>query len=331
MKYDSQSLRGDLSGGATSMIVSLPIVLSLGVASGMGPSAALFGTIAVGFFAAVFGGTPTQISGATAPTTVAMATIIASHVGTLSEALTVVVLSGVMQVLLGVLSVGRFVAYTPHTVISGFMSGIGIILILIQSLPFLGSPAALGGPVGAIRTLPDALRNINGSAFAIAMTSLAIGILWPRRFAKFLPGPLVALFGGTLVGVLWLNDAPVIGYVPTGLPTLQFELPSLAFLAVALQPALILALLGSVDSLLTALVADSLTATQHKPNRELVGQGIGNIVAGLFGGLPGAGATPGTVTNIRSGGVTRVSGALRALLMLAVSYTHLTLPTKRIV
>ena len=301
------------------MIVSLPIVLGLGVASGMGPSAALYGTIAVGLFAAVFGGTPTQVSGATAPMTVAMATIIASHVGSLSEALTVVVLAGLMQVLLGVMGVGRFVAYTPHTVISGFMSGIGVILMLIQSLPFLGSPAALGGPVGAIRALPEALRNIDGSALAIAMTSLAIGILWPRRLGKLLPAPLVALVAGTLLGVLWLKDAPVIGHVPTGLPMLQFEMPSFAFFAIALQPAVILALLGSVDSLLTSLVADSLTATQHKPNRELVGQGIGNMVSGLFGGLPGAGATPGTVTNIRAGGVTRASGALRALLMLALT------------
>ena len=123
---------------------------------------------------------------------------------------------------------------------------------------------------------------------------------------------------GTLLGVLWLGDAPVIGPVPTGLPALQFELPSAGFLVGALEPAIILALLGSVDSLLTSLVADSLTGTRHNPDRELVGQGVGNMVAGLFGALPGAGATMGTVVNIRAGGTTPLSGALRALLLLAL-------------
>ena len=301
------------------MVVALPIVLGLGVASGMGAAAGIYGAIAVGFFASVFGGTRSQISGPTAPMTVAMAAIISSHSANLSEALTVVVLGGLLQLLLGLLRVGRFVAYTPYMVISGFMSGIGIIIMLMQTSPLLGAPVAPGGPVGAIRALPEAVGDLNTSAFAIAAVTLAFGILWPPRLARLLPAPLVALTAGTLLGVLWLDDAPVIGPVPTGLPELQFALPSASFLATAVQPALILALLGSVDSLLTSLVADSLTATRHNPDRELVGQGIGNMVAGLFGGLPGAGATMGTVTNIRAGGVTQVSGVVRALLLLALA------------
>ena len=318
MNYNFTTLRGDLFGGITSAVVALPVALAFGVASGLGAAAGLYGAIAVGFFASVFGGTRSQISGPTAPMTVAMAVIITSHATNLTEALTIVVLGGLLQVLLGILRVGRFVAYTPYVVVSGFMSGIGIIIMLIQTLPALGAPNALGGPVGAVRALPEAVGDINLSAFAITILTLAVGVLWPRRLARLLPAPLMALIAGTLLGVLWLNDAPIIGQVPTGLPGVQFGLPSASFLAHAVQPALILALLGSVDSLLTSLIADSLTGTRHNPDRELIGQGIGNMVAGVFGGLPGAGATMGTVTNIRAGGLTQVSGALRAVLLLAL-------------
>ena len=318
MKYDFDTLRGDLFGGVTSMVVALPVSLAFGVASGMGAVAGLYGAIAVGFFAAVFGGTRSQISGPTAPMTVVMAVIITSHAENLAEALTVVVLGGLLQVLMGVSGVGRFVTYTPYVVVSGFMSGIGVIVMLIQFLPFFGAPPAPGGALGAALALPDAVANVNADALCIAVVALSVCVFWPRRFARFLPAPLVALAVGSLLGVVWLSDAPVIGKVPTGLPEMQIGLPSPAFLARAVEPALILGLLGSIDSLLTSLVADSLTGTRHNPNRELIGQGIGNMVAGLIGGLPGAGATMGTVTNIRAGGRTRVSGALRALLLLAL-------------
>ena len=318
MRYDFETLRGDLFGGITSTIVALPVALGFGVASGLGAAAGLYGAIAVGFFASVFGGTRSQISGPTGPMTVAMAVIVASHASTLAEALTVVVMAGLLQVLLGLSRVGRFVAYTPYVVVSGFMSGIGIIIFLIQAMPFLGAPTAPGGPMGAAASLPEAVAGVNPDAFVIGAVTLAVAVLWPRRLARLVPGLLVALVAGTLIGVLWLDSAPVIGAVPTGLPGLQIGLPSAGFLLRALEPALILALLGSVDSLLTSLIADSLTGTRHNPNRELVGQGLGNVVAGLFGALPGAGATMGTVTNIRAGGSTPVSGALRALLLLAL-------------
>ena len=318
MKYDLDTLRGDLFGGLTSAVVALPVSLAFGVASGLGAAAGLYGAIAVGFFAAVFGGTRSQISGPTAPMAVAMAVIITTHSSNLTEALTVVMMGGLLQVLLGVLRFGRFVAYTPHVVVSGFMSGIGVIVMLIQMLPFLGAPTALGGPLGAVRALPDALAGANINAFAIALATLLVGVLWPRRWTKYLPGPLMALIVGTLLGVFALRGVPVIGPVPTGLPQLQIGLPSVGFLVSAIQPALILALLGSVDSLLTSLVADSMTGTRHNADRELIGQGIGNIVAGLIGGVPGAGATMGTVINIRAGGSTQVSGALRAVVVLAL-------------
>ena len=318
VKYDLQTLRGDLFGGATSAVVALPVSLAFGVASGLGAAAGLYGAIAVGFFAAIFGGNRFQMSGPTPSMTVAMAVVVTTHASTLSEAFTVVVLAGLIQIALGLLKTGRFVVYTPHAVISGFMSGIGVIVMLIQALPFLGAAPAEGGPIGAMRALPAAVANMNGSALAIGAATLAAGIFWPRRWSRLLPGPLVALTVGTALGLFWLTDVPIIGAIPTGLPEIQFGLPSFGFLARAFQAALILALLGSVDSLLTSLVADSLTGTQHDSNRELVGQGIGNVVSGLFGGLPGAGATLGTVVNIRAGGLTRVSGALRAIFLLGV-------------
>ena len=318
LDYSLDTFRGDLFGGITSTVVALPVSLAFGVASGLGAAAGLYGAIAVGFFAAVFGGTRSQISGPTAPMAVAMSVIITAHASNLSEALTVVMAGGLLQVLFGVLGIGRFIAYTPHVVVSGFMTGIGVIVMLIQTLPFLGAPTASGGAMGAVRAWPETLANVNLSALAIAGATLAIGALWPRRLTRVVPGSLVALIAGTLLGVLVFRGAPVIGEVPSGLPQLHLQLPSAGFLLRALQPALILALLGSVDSLLTSLVADSLTGTRHNPDRELVGQGLGNVVAGMFGGVPGAGATMGTVTNIRAGGQTRMSGVIRAVLLLGL-------------
>ena len=318
MSYDLQTFRGDVFGGITAAVVGLPVALAFGVASGLGALAGIYGAIAVGFFAAVFGGTRSQISGPTGPMSVAMAVIVTSNADNLAEAFTIVIMAGLIQVLLGVMRIGRFVAFTPYSVISGFMSGIGIIIILIHTLPFLGSAIVTGGPLGAVRAWPDAINDVNFSALSIAAVTLAVGVVWPSRLRKFLPPTLAALTAGTLLSVLWLSNTPVIGEVPTGLPDVQLPDLSLSALAGAVQPALIIALLGSIDSLLTSLIADSMTRTRHKPNRELVGQGIGNLAAGLIGGLPGAGATMGTVVNIRAGGRTQVSGVLRTAILLAV-------------
>ena len=318
VKYDFDTLRGDLFGGVTAMVVALPLSLAYGVASGMGAAAGLYGAIAVGFFAAVFGGTATQISGPTAPMAIVMAVIITTYAKDLTEALTVVVLGGLLQALLGVLKLGRFVAYTPYVVVSGFMSGIGVLVMAIQVLPFFGSDPVPGGAVGMILALPETLANINLSALGVGVVTLGVAVFWPSRLRKILPTPLVGLFAGTFIGVVWLHDAPVIGEVPTGLPGLQLGLPSLGFLARAVEPALILALIGSVVSLLTCLVADSMTRTSHDPDRELIGQGIGNAAAGLIGGLPGAGTPVYTVPNIRSGGRTRAAGAIFAVFLLAI-------------
>ena len=318
MNYSVPKLRGDVLGGVTAAFVALPLALAYGVASGMGAAAGLYGAIALGFFAAFFGGTPTQISGPTAPMAIVVAMVIATYAESFAEALAVIVLGGLLQALLGVLKLGRFVSYTPYVVVSGFMSGIGVLVIAIQILPFLGSDPVPGGAVGMILALPAAVGAVDASAVAVGCVTLAFSIFWPRRLARYLPGTLAGLVPGTLLGALWLNDAPVVGAIPAGLPVLQLQMPSLDFLARAVEPAIMLALVGSVVSLLTCLVADSLTRTSHDPDRELIGQGVGNMAAGLVGGLPGGGTPVYTVPNIRAGGATRAAGVTFSVLLLAL-------------
>lgn len=315
MTYSLRECAGDLYGGLTATVVSLPAALAFGIASGLGAAAGLYGAVGVGLFAVLFGGTKGQISGPTGPMAVAVAVIVTSHATSIVEALTIVVLGGCIQVFFGLIRIGRFIAYTPQAVITGFMSGIGLIIILIQLLPFIGL-TPVGGPLESVEKLAEEILNVNVNALLIATISFAVVIFWPRRASTYIPGPVVALFVGTALGMFWLTDAPTIGDVPMGMPELVLTVPTLEFLLRALEPALILALLGSVDSLLTALIAESVTGVKHNPNKELVGQGLGNICAGTIGGMAGAGNTLGTLTNIRAGGTTRVSGIVYASLML---------------
>ena len=318
MNYSLDNLSGDIYGGITATAVALPAALAYGLVSGLGPAAGLYGAIAVGFFAGMFGGTRAQVSCPSAAMAVVTAVIVANHAASLTEALTIVVMGGCLQVLLGLSGVGRYAAHTPYMVISGFNSGIGVIIILIQLLPFLGSPVAPGGAVGALRRLPEALTQANVSSMAIFAATLAICLLWRRRLAKLMPPTVAGLILGTLLGVLWLREAPVIGPIPAGLPELHLPMPSVAMLVSSMEPAIILALFASMRTLITSLVADSFTGARHDPNRELVGQGIGNVAAGLIGGMPAAGATQLTVANILSGGRTRVSSVVPSLLILAL-------------
>ena len=310
LQYNLQTLRGDVLGGVTAAVVGLPVALAFGLAAGLGPAAGIYGAVAVGFFTAVFGGTRSLISGPTGSMTVAMAVIVAAHADNIGEAFTIVILAGLIQILFGLLRIGRFVTYTPYSVISGFMTGVGVIIILVQTLPFLGAPVASGGTIATLRDLSGVLDHFEVSALAIAVATLAVALFWPRRYDRYLPSTLVALGVGTILGVFWLTDAPVIGTVPTDLPT--FQLPELSPGAIgrAIEPAMVIALVGSVDTLLTALVGDSMTRTRHDPNKELLAQGVGNVLAGFLRGLPGSGATPSTVANIRAGGWTFVSGVI---------------------
>ena len=310
LRYDLRTLRGDVLGGVTAAVVGLPVALAFGLAAGLGPAAGIYGAIAVGFFAAVFGGTRSLISGPTGSMTVAMAAIVAAHAENIGEAFTIVILAGLIQIMFGLLRIGRFVTYTPYSVISGFMTGVGVIIIVGQSLPFLGAPAVPGGTIATLLNFVDILDHFQISALGIAVVTLAVGLFWPDRFDKYLPSTLVALVVGTLLGVFWLTDAPVIGAVPTDLPAFQLPALSAGGIARAIEPAMVIALVGSVDTLLTGLVADSMTRTRHDPNRELLAQGLGNVITGFIRGLPGSGATPSTVANVRAGGWTFVSGVI---------------------
>jgi len=312
-----KTLRGDLFGGLTAAVIALPLALAFGVASGLGPMAGLYGAIAVGLFASLFGGTPAQVSGPTGPMTVVMAAVVAQYADSLTTAFAIVFLGGAIQLGFGLLRVGRYIAYTPYSVISGFMSGIGVIIIVLQLLPLLGTVGP-SGPVAALQALPGAIASFNIQALVVGGLALAIMALWPARLGRVLPAPLAALVIGTLLALLWLPGVAVIGEVPTGLPELVLPQLALADLGRVLQPAFVLALLGSIDSLLTSLVADSITRTRHVPNRELIGQGIGNMAAGLLGALPGAGATMRTVVNVRAGGHSRRSGMIHALILLSL-------------
>jgi len=318
--YGAGSLKNDLFGGITAAVIALPLALAFGVASGAGPIAGLYGAIATGFFAALFGGTPSQISGPTGPMTVVMGAIVAAHSSNLSEAFMIVMLGGVLQMLFGLVRVGSYVAYTPASVISGFMTGVGVIILVMQSLPAIGLPSAANGVLGTLASWKDLVPgDVNTGALMLSVVSLLLLAFWPARIARAIPAPLGVLVIGTAAATLLSAQLPVIGPVPSGLPQLHLPAPSLDLLVVSLQPAFMLALLGSIDSLLTSLVADSATKTQHDSDKELVGQGIGNMVAGLIGGIPGAGATMRTVVNIRSGGRSAVSGMIHAVVLLAVA------------
>ena len=317
MKYfDFSHLRGDVFGGITAGVVALPLALAFGEASGVGPIAGLWGAIFVGFFAALFGGTPTNVSGPTGPMVVVFAGVVASFDNP-AIIFTAVVLAGVFQILMGVMRMGQYIRLVPYPVISGFMSGIGVIIIALQVSRLFGHEPEASGTVPAITKIPEAVIDPIWPALAVGALALVVVFTWPKSWGRWLPGPLAALVAGTLVSLV-LPAMPILGDIPTGFP--DFILPNItadsAFLIV--EAAIILAFLGAIDSLLTSLVADNMTRDRHESNRELIGQGIGNSVSGLFGSLPGAGATMRTVINIRTGGRTRLSGMIHALLLLAV-------------
>jgi len=309
--------RGDLFGGLTAGVVALPLALAFGVTSGAGPVAGLYGAICVGLFAALFGGTPAQISGPTGPMTIVSATVFTHFAGQPAVAFTVVMMAGLFQIGFGLLKLGRFVNLMPYPVISGFITSVGVILLFMQLDPLLGYDTP-GSVANALTVLPRDLLAPNWQAVAVGLTALGIVLLPHNRLTRLVPAPLLAILTCTLLGVA-LTDAPQLGAIPSGLPAWQW--PALDFLQLneMLIFAAVLAALGSIDSLLTSLVADNVTRTFHDSDRELVGQGIGNLVSGLAGGLPGAGASIRTLANVHAGGRTPVSGTVHALALLVIT------------
>jgi len=388
--FDFSHLRGDLFGGITAGIVALPLALAFGLQSGLGAAAGLYGAIFLGFFAAFFGGTNTQISGPTAPMTavsmVIIASIIADMEGNADRALPAILmvflLAGLMQIVLGFVKVGSYIRYIPYPVVSGFMTGIGVIILITQILPMLGYypkedqayvdryvPEAeevilerilrdeakedilvledfkktieqagaitrddimmearilaandAAGVIGSLRLQGRAVNNINYTDLILGLLTILI-IYGFTRITTIIPSTLVALLLVSAGAYLFLPEYRTIGTIPSGFPIFQggiFTALDFGQLTPYFFTAISLALLGAIDSLLTAVVADNMTKTKHNPNKELVGQGIGNSIAALFSGIPGAGATIRTVVNIKSGGKTRLSGMVAGLLLLTV-------------
>ncbi|MEM9215136.1 MAG: SulP family inorganic anion transporter [Cyanobacteria bacterium P01_F01_bin.150] len=321
-----KNIRGDIFGGITAAIVALPLALAFGVSvdAENGAIMGLYGALFVGFFAALFGGTPSQISGPTGPMTVVMGTVFTALVANNPEhgvamAFTVVLMGGLFQILFGLLRLGKFITLMPYTVISGFMSGIGVIIILIQLGPFLGHPSS-SSVIQSVRNLPVFLSDPNPAALGMGLLTLAIVFLAPPRLNRLVPAPLLALVFCTTLSVVILEPEALarIGDIPQGLPRFQLPFFELSELKTMVGYSIMLAMLGAIDSLLTSLVADNITRTQHDSDRELIGQGIGNTLAGLFGGLPGAGATMRTVINVQSGGKTPLSGMVHALVLFVI-------------
>lgn len=324
--YNIKNLKGDFTGGLVAGVVALPLALAFGVQSGMGATAGLYGAIAVGIFAALFGGTETQASGPTGPMTVVSATLVAAAIemsGSLENGLSIILaaflLGGLFQVIFGFLNIASYVKYFPYPVVSGFMSGVGLIIVILQLFPFAGLDSAKS-TVKVIQQFPRLFTEGNLNALLLGAATIVIYFIFPK-ITKAIPSALVALIAATLIAYFLKLDVPLIGEIPSGLPSFQLggilEIDSSAYSTI-LEYGVVFAVLGSIDSLLTSVIADNMTKTKHNSNRELIGQGIGNMLAAAIGGIPGAGATKGTVVNINAGGKTRLSGIFHGLFLLAV-------------
>lgn len=339
----TKNLKGDIFGGITAGIVALPLALAFGIqafggiddpaASSMGALAGLIGATMLGFFASLFGGTHSQISGPTGPMTVITAALI-SGVWASHQSFEAVLISmslagllcGLFQIIFGILKIGKYVRYIPYPVLSGFMSGIGIIIILQQIYPLIGlkSPVLV---VDMITQLPDKIASgVSLTALLLGLGTIAVIYLFPL-ITKKIPSTLVALIVMTVVALFCnMDEKLLIGSIPAGLPMPFFAKEGLSLhgldwaeiLKASVIPGLTLAGLGSIDTLLTSVVADNITKTHHNSNRELIGQGIGNMVSGLFCGIAGAGATMRTVVNVKSGGRTQISGMVHSILLFAI-------------
>ncbi|MEC7248287.1 MAG: SulP family inorganic anion transporter [Cyanobacteriota bacterium] len=323
----TRNIKGDVFGGVTAAVVALPMALAFGVASGAGAAAGLWGAVIIGLVASLFGGTPTLISEPTGPMTVVFTAVILNFTSqipdqatALAMAFTTVILAGVFQILFGFFRLGRYITMMPYTVISGFMSGIGVILVILQLAPFLGQSSPSGGVVGTLTALPQLLANVQPMELTLAVVTLLILWFTPEQVKRWVPPQLLALLIGTLISLTLLGDVELRRIPEFSADFPRFQMPNFTGgqLRVMVVNGAVLGMLGCIDALLTSVVADSLTRTEHDSNKELIGQGLGNVVSGLFGGLPGAGATMGTVVNIQAGGRSALSGIVRALILMLV-------------
>lgn len=316
MAISFSNLKGDFYGGVTAAIIALPLALAFGVISGLGAEAGLYGAIILGFFAAFLGGTPTQISGPTGPMTVVVAGTVATFGGNFEAVMATIFLTGIIQIIFGITKLGSYVKFIPYPVVSGFMSGIGAIIIILQINPLLGS-APFSSTIEVLAKLSQI--NPNLEAIIISILTLAIVFLTPKKISSIIPSPLIALILVTFISIVANLEISRIEEIPTGLPEFNLFGFEASLLSQILAAAITLAILASIDSLLTSLVADSLTKTKHNSNKELIGQGIGNAICSFFGGIPGAGATMRTVVNIKTGATTNLSGIIHAISLLIIT------------
>ncbi|EHR0555052.1 TPA: SulP family inorganic anion transporter [Vibrio parahaemolyticus] len=324
-RFKDINFKGDIFGGVTTAIISLPLALAFGVASGAGAEAGLWGAIMVGLFASLFGGSNTLISEPTGPMTVIMTAVLTSMMAKYPETgmamtFTVVMMAGAFQILLGTLKMGKYVTLMPYSVISGFMSGIGVILIILQLSPLLGHAAPTGGVLGTLSALPETISNLKFNELFLGLLTLGILFFFPKKYRKYVPAQLVALVAVTLLSVMLFDTEDIrrIGEIPAGLPSLVAPHIDPDMFVEMVIDALVLGTLGCIDTLLTAVIGDSLTRKEHDSDKELRGQGLANMISGLFGALPGAGATMGTVANIQVGARSPLSGVVRALVLALV-------------
>ena len=327
IKNYKASFRGDLLGGLTAAIISLPMGLAFGIQSELGAEAGLYTAVVLAIVAAIIGGTKTLISDPTGPMTVIAATVVSlglsTHGENLSDLLPLVLMTflmaGLIQIAFGFLNIAQYVKYISYPVVSGFMGGIGVIIITLQIFPLLGGVSPKG-VFNIFAEIHQPINNLNLMALGLGLATIATIYLLPL-ITKKIPSILFALLGVSIVSVLFDMDVPRVGEIPTGLPALQlthifnFDWSDLHLILV---PAVTLAALGTIDTLLTSVVADNLTKTKHNGNKELIGQGLGNAVVALFGGFPGAGATMGTVINIKTGGRSNLSGIFKGIFLMLI-------------
>lgn len=309
------NIKGDITGGLTTGIVAIPLALAFGVASGIGAKAGLIGAIILGSLAALFGGTPAQISGPTAPMTIITAAMVMDYKSQLPVVFGIIALAGIFQIIFGLTKVGKYIQYMPYTVISGFMTGIGIIIFISQINPFLGLEVQKNMET-AIKVLPQSILNLNIPALVIGCLTLLFIYTLPK-LNKAIPAAIIGIILGTMISKLLNLNLPTIGEIPRGLPHLQSIPINWLLIKKIIGPAMTLAVMGLLDSLLTSLIADRITKKKHNSSQELIGQGLGNYFTGLLGGIPGAGATIRTEINLIAGGRTPLSGIIHSALILS--------------
>ena len=316
--YGMSDLRGDVLGGITAGGIILPVAIGFGVLSGLGPAAGLYGAVAVGIFASIFGGTRGIVYGPNISVTVTMAVVVAEYADSLTQAATIGILAGLIQAAFGLLRLGRYASYIPMSLVSGFFLAFGILIIAKQLFPALGGTTPPGTVIENLAALPEAAADTNLEALALTAACIALSFLWRGRLLKLSPAPFIVLVAGILAGSFLFREAPVVGEVPSSLPPLHLPDISADFFLRAVQPAFIMALLAAMQTFALALRIDAITGSQHQPNRELIAQGMGNVAAGMTGGMAGS-IAPGSIVNALSGGRSPLAGLTVVSLLIAAT------------